>query len=119
MHWLFIWMQNPPDTDIPEEDWLRYLNALSLELLFIVLISAVLICGLYFYFSRRLTFNDLLRSFWPLRLLWLAIIPGIIVGIRALMLFDSFENLSEKTGAVSSAISSGLLAAILTIPVSW
>jgi hypothetical protein len=119
MHWLFFWMQGPFDNDITEEDWGLYLDALSWEFLLFVVIFVALICGVYVYFTRRLTFDHLLKPFWPMRFLWLAVLPGIIVGVRAMMLFDSIEGLSGKGGAIPAAISSGFFAMIVTALAGW
>jgi hypothetical protein len=119
MCWLFFWMQGPFDNDITEDDWCLYLESLSWEFLFFVVVFVAIICGLYTYFTRRLTFEDLLRPFWPTRFLWIALVPGIIIGIRAMMLFDSMENLSGKGGAIAAAISSGFFAVVVTALVAW
>ncbi len=118
MPWLLFWMQTPFG-EVSDEDWNQYLSAFSWEFLVIALVFVALICGTYAYCTRRLTFDHLLRRFWPVRLLWIAIIAGLVIGIRAYRVFDSFENLSGKEGGIPAALSSGFWSTVIVVILSW
>jgi len=119
MPWILFWMQSPWDENITVEDWGQYLDALSWEFILWVVVFVLLICAIYFFSVRRLVFADLQRPFRPMRWLWLSLVPGIIVGVRAALLFDSFDGLSGKFGAIPSGISTGLMAVFLTLVFAW
>jgi uncharacterized membrane protein YhaH (DUF805 family) len=119
MHWLLFWMLNPGDNRITDEDWSQYLDALVWEYLLWVVASVFVICILYMICTRRLKFADLRRPFWPMWLLVLAVVPGTAVGLRASVLFDTFDGLNGKQGAVSSGISSAFWTTGIVLGLTW
>ena len=119
IHELFFWMQRPFNTEINQDDWTSFLDAFAWEFLLYVAVSAVVMCLIYAVCARRLHFEDLLRPYWPLRLLWLAVASGILVGARSVTLFNSTEALSGKDGWLPAAISSGFFAIAWTITIAW
>src|ERR1035438_8631520 len=55
MPWVFFWMLAPWDNEIAQDEWDTFLAALSWDFLLYVLVFAAVICGLYAYYTRRLT----------------------------------------------------------------
>ncbi len=120
MPWIFFWMPTPWDNEIAQSDWDMYLAELSWEFVLYVLISVALICGLYAFCARRLKKKEnLLRPFWPMRLLWVSVLPGVAVGLRAMALFESTQDIADKGGEVATSISSGLFAVAVTVLLAW
>lgn len=119
MHRLLFWMQSPLGPDISLDDWTDYLNDLGSEFFWIVIVSVAVICLFYTVWVRCLKFKDISRPFLPMNLLWLSIVPALIVGWRAISLFDSFESFNGKSGAISAAVESGIWAVIFVLLFAW
>ena len=113
MWWLMVWMLDPP-AGVRDIDWEDYLDDLSMGFALGVVATVVLICLLYWYSARKLTFDDLQKPYWPMRFLWLSVLPGIALGIWAPILFDSYDALSGKEGAPYAAISTAFISVLLT-----
>jgi len=119
MRGLLFWMPHSFDPSVQDEDWAQYAEALSGEFILIFVLSVLTICGLYVYFTRRMTFEDISRPFWPMRLLWIALVPAVWIGVRAWLLFDTFDFLSGKTGALQSGITATAMGILIFMFTSW
>lgn len=105
-----FWVSQPPDPTMSYDLWLGFRNEVFGLLVGCVLAGAAVIIGLYIWQSRKLTIRsprDPFVRFVPMRLLWLAFLPGIVVGIvyavRYAKVFP-FAQISATGGAVGAAL---------------
>lgn len=105
-----FWVSRPPDPAMSYDLWLGFRNEVFGLLVGCVLGGAAMIIGLYMWQSRKLTVRsprDPFVRFVPMRWLWLAVVPGIVVGVvYALRYGEVFPSaqISSMGGAVGAAL---------------
>jgi hypothetical protein len=111
---LFDFFRNvPPFPGMNLVDWQAFRGELWGWLVGSILVVAVTIVGLYAWFSRKIKIRvpqDVFLSFAPLRWLWLAVLPAIVVATVYVARFGAFFPVvlpSPVAGAVGTALAAG------------
>jgi hypothetical protein len=111
-----FWVSRPPDPAMSYDLWLGFRNEVLGWLIGWVVVSAAIIIILYMWQSRKLTVRtplDPFVRFVPMRWLWFAVVPGIVVGIIYVLRYEDVfpqAQISPIGGAVGAALLSTFLA---------
>lgn len=105
-----FWVSRPPDPAMSYDLWLGFRSEVFGWLVGCVLAGAAVIIGLYMWQSRKLTVRtprDPFVRFVPMRWLWLAFLPGTVVGVIYALRYAEvfpFAQITSTGGAVSAAL---------------
>lgn len=117
--WQFL-SSTPPDPAMGVTLWVGFRQEIIGWLLASVLVTAAVVIGLYAWSSRKLTIrvpSDPFRPFTPLRWLWLAFVPGVLLTIVYILRYSRIFPLA-RISAVGGAVTAGLTAVLFTYLIS-
>jgi len=121
MGFLLSWLSKPTiDPEIDDGTWFDFLGEMGWWLFGCTIIMVIIIGVIYYVTLRQRKIrqpSDLFDSFTPLYWLWLAFIPGIIMGIQFYTIGRDY--LGEEAPLFGRAVGAGLETVVFTALLAW